>query len=330
MPPKPLSQPKGRGRGGGSAVMRRSRRDAPTPKRHRGISSDEEDYESATEVDPESVADSLVACLSKQEGLLESFIDKLFKMPKMQDKIVSQVLKLLKTTSTENVVTKAADALSHDLNNTIEKLSDNVEKLTDELTKSRNQCDELEQYSRRNNIIISGIPESTTVDAETLAHDFINEYADTTIRFCDIDRAHRITRPSADARATRPRDIIVKFCGHKSKVAILSRKPMKLLKAANDATEEKERVYVREDLTKARNSVLYKARVLKRAGKIKDAFSRDGRIALKLHTDKLVFITTDDEFVEFCKYRKIKYVDPKANYKRQTHDRSIPRPNGHR
>ena len=72
--------------------MRRSRRDAPTPKRHRGISSDEEDYESATEVDPESVADSLVACLSKQEGLLESFIDKLFKMPKMQDKIVKNYL----------------------------------------------------------------------------------------------------------------------------------------------------------------------------------------------------------------------------------------------
>lgn len=307
--------------------MRRSRRDAPTPKRQRGASSDEEDYESTTEVDPDTVAGSLLACLSKQEGLLESFLEKLFKMPKMQDRIVTQVLKLLKTASTENVVTQAANALSHDLNNTIEKLSNNVEKLTGELTKSRNQCDELEQYSRRNNIIISGIPENTSVDAETLAHDFLNEYAESSIRYCDIDRAHRITRPNAGTKATRPRDIIVKFCSHKSKVAILSREPMKLLKAANDAREEKERVFVREDLTKSRNSVLYKARVLKRAGKIKDAFSRDGRIALKLYTNKLVYITTDDEFVEFCKDRKIKFVDPKAKDKRQTHDGPIPGPN---
>ena len=91
----------------------------PPTKRHRGASSASVDYESATEVDPASVADSLLACLSKD--------DKLFKMPSLQDTIVAQVLKVLKTTSTENVVKDTVSAVSHDLTNTIEKLSNNVE-----------------------------------------------------------------------------------------------------------------------------------------------------------------------------------------------------------
>ena len=209
---------------------------------------------------------------------------------------------------------QTVNAVSHDLNSTIEKLFDNVEKLTVELTKSRNQCDELEQYSRRNNIIISGIPESTSADAETQARTFLNDYAETSIHPNDIDRAHRITRvtrPSAGGKSTRPRDIIV---NHKSK---MSSEPMKQLKADNDDKDEKDRVYVRENLTKSRNSILYKARVLKRGRAIKDAFSADGRIVLKLFTDILVFLTTDDEFVEFCKDYKIKFVDPKAKDKSQ-------------
>ena len=330
MPPKPQSQAtRGRGRGGsgaGTAAVRRSRRDFPTPKRHRGQSDDDE-YESATELDPEIVADSLLVCLAKREDLMETFIMKLFKLPKLQDKIVTQVLKLLKTTPTENVVTKTVDAVSHDLNNTIEKLSTNVEKLTDELSKSRNQCDELEQYSRRNNIIISGIPESTTEDVETQALRFMNDYSDESIRYHDIDRAHRITRTSTSATNTRPRDIIVKFTSHKSKKAILSREPMKKLKSDNDDKTVGERVFVREDLTRARNALLYKARVLKRAGHIKDTFSRDGRIAIKLFTDKLVFITNDEEFVKFCSDHKIKYVDPKAKDKKQTRSSSVVTPN---
>ena len=320
MPPKPASQPRGRGRGGACPVGgRRSRRDAPTPKRHRGASSASDDFESATEVDPAVVADSLLACLSKDDDLMVSFIDKLFKMPSLQDKIVAQVMKVLKTTSTENVVKETANAVSHDLTNTIEKLSNNVEKLTTELTKSRNQCDELEQYSRRNNIIISGIPENDTIPAEDLVLTLVNEYAETPIRYSDIDRTHRITRTNAAAggKDKKPRDIIVKFCSYKSKKAILSREPMKKLKAANEVIPDNERIFIREDLTKARNSVLYKGRVLKRAGHIKDAFTRDGRIVLKLFTDKVVFITSEDEFVEFCKDRKIKYVDPKGTVKRK-------------
>ena len=121
MPPKPASQSRARGRGGACPVGgRRSRRDAPTPKRHRGASSASDDYDSASKVGPAVVADSLLACLSKDDDLVLSFIDKLFKMPSLQDKIVAQVLKVLNSTPNENVVKDTASAVSHDLTNTIE------------------------------------------------------------------------------------------------------------------------------------------------------------------------------------------------------------------
>ena len=56
---------------------------------------------------------------------------------------------------------------------------------------------------------------------------------------------------------------------------------------------------------------MYKARVLKWEWTIKVAFSRDGRIVLKLFTEKLMFVTSEDEFDTFCKNHKIKFVDPK-------------------
>lgn len=302
---------------GPAVIVRRSRRDAPTPKRHRAESDNEEDYESSTEVDPDVLIDSLLSCLIKHEGLLEGFVQNLFKVPRMQDKIVAQVLKLLKATPTENVVNQTVTSVTNDLNDTIKELSDNVKKLTGELKTSKNLCDELEQYSRRNNIIISGIHESDTIDSEDLACSFLNQYAETHIQPSDIDRAHRITRPKANDRdrERKPRDIIVKFCSHKPKAAVLSREPMKQLRADNVEKPEKSRVYVREDLTKIRNTVLYKTRVLKRAKSIKDTFSRDGRIVVKLFTDRLIYITNEDEFNEFCTSRNIKFTDPKSKSK---------------
>ena len=69
------------------------------------------------------MADSLLACLSKDEDLMVSFLDKLFKMPFLQEKIVAKVMKVLKTSSTKNVVKETTDASSLDLTNTTEKMS---------------------------------------------------------------------------------------------------------------------------------------------------------------------------------------------------------------
>ena len=91
--------------------MRRSWRDAPTQKRQRGESSGDEDYESATEVDHDVLADSLLSCLVKHDGLPERFTQNLLKIQKKNATQNScQVLKLLQSFSTEHVVNKTIDA----------------------------------------------------------------------------------------------------------------------------------------------------------------------------------------------------------------------------
>ena len=61
---------------------------------------------------------------------------------------------------------------------------------------------------------------------------------------------------------------------------------MEKLRTHNNSKSEKERVYVREDLTKSRGKVLYKARQLKKAGLVKDSFTRDGIITIRMPANK--------------------------------------------
>ena len=130
----------------------------------------------SAEDDPEVLVDSLLACLIKNENLLNSFIEDLFQIPKIQDKIVTQELEVLKNTPTEIVVNQSVKAVANDLNDTTQELSRNVKQLPDELKSSKSQCDDLEQYSRWNNIIMLGIPENAKTKSETLACSILNQY----------------------------------------------------------------------------------------------------------------------------------------------------------
>lgn len=101
---------------------------------------------------------------------------------------------------------------------------------------------------------------------------------------------------------TRPRDIIVKFVSYRSKASVLTKMPMEKLMADNGNQPPHQRIYVREDLTKARATILYKTRHMKKNKLIKDTFSRDGRIVIKpAMSDRIVYVTNDDEFNKFCK-----------------------------
>ena len=66
--------------------------------------------------------------------------------------------------------------------------------------------DNAEQYSRRNSLRMSGVPETATENTDTLVLDAARAI-NSDIDLCDIDRSHRVGRP----RAGKPRDIIVKF-----------------------------------------------------------------------------------------------------------------------
>ena len=75
--------------------------------------------------------------------------------------------------------------------------------------------------------------------------------------------------------------------------------------------KKKNRIYVREDLTKKRGGILNKARQLKKVGLVKDAFTRDGTIIIRMRPNKPsqndinIRISNEDELKSFCQKSKL-------------------------
>ena len=101
----------------------------------------------------------------------------------------------------------------------------------------REQLDDLEQYTRRTNIRIFGIPEPTGTDPEdTDAIDFFANQLGITVSSDHISRSHRTGK-----RGRTPRPIIVRLVHHNMKVQLLRKR--RELKAQETNFD------IREDLT---------------------------------------------------------------------------------
>ena len=116
--------------------------------------------------------------------------------------------------------------LQQSLQDSMQQLTKAVTTLTSELESSKDRCDELEQYSRRNNIRISGILEDLAASTESLVCNMLNSYVDNPILPSEIDRCHRIFKPVAGDTTPKPKGIIVKFVSHKTKAAVVAKQPM--------------------------------------------------------------------------------------------------------
>lgn len=115
------------------------------------------------------------------------------------------------------------------------------------------RTNELEQYSRRNNIRIWGIPETddnedaqTTIDKVVMV---LNEKLGAKLTTYDIDIAHRLGKKQKNRKSGRC--IIVKFLSRMSKIKCLKDRKKKL-KGTN--------IFIQEDLTNLNYSVYMAAR----------------------------------------------------------------------
>ncbi|KAI8486088.1 hypothetical protein Bbelb_361880 [Branchiostoma belcheri] len=149
----------------------------------------------------------------------------------------------------------------------------------------------LEQYSRRNCAIISGIPEtpgerSTDSPVLSIANDTLK--CDPPLNINDIDRSHRLGKPIGDQRL---RPIIVKFCSYRSKAALLRAKTT----ASGRATLKENGIDVNENLTKANMDLLKDARFLVKMKLLNQAWSYDGKIFVKTpQNERRVLYTSID------------------------------------
>lgn len=165
------------------------------------------------------------------------------------------------------------------------------EALTTRVATLEKQVEQGEQYSRRNNLRISGMKEDTGSAENT--DDMLMKIASdigSGIQLVDVDRSHRVGDPRK-ARS-RPREIIVKFATYRSRQNFYKRR-------TSLKDNGYEGVFVNEDLTKFRSNLLYEARKLYKSEHLKGAWSADGNILVKDNTDDIHRITGVSDLDKF-------------------------------
>ena len=84
------------------------------------------------------------------------------------------------------------------------------------------QVDKQEQYSRRNCLLLHGIPRNNNEKTDNLCLAAMNDHLELSITEADIERTHRIGKPRDSGQKLRP--IIVKFVRYNDRRTYLTEK----------------------------------------------------------------------------------------------------------
>lgn len=156
----------------------------------------------------------------------------------------------------------------------ITQLEERVKKLEKEKKDVCDNIDKMEQYSRRNCLLLHGVRENSNEDTDDIVVKTISENLDIDIQKEDLDRTHRIGKGNrADGKA---RPIIIKFARYNVRRNVYSNK--KKLKGKS--------LLITESLTKARVTLLKQAQT--RYG-VENVWTSDGRILHKIGNNILQY-----------------------------------------
>ena len=156
--------------------------------------------------------------------------------------------------------------------------------------------DQLEQYSRRTSVRISGVKEPDVgEDLTVVITNILGNNNPDMPRFTmtDVNRAHRVgqrkRQDSHPDQPQHPRQILVQFKDYDGK--------LNAMRARKRIRETMPHVFIHEDLTQFRAALLYKARQAKRQHDIVDCWSFDGRIVIKDANNKIHTIKDANELM---------------------------------
>jgi len=107
----------------------------------------------------------------------------------------------------------------------------------------------------------------------------------------DIGRSHRVGKPKTFASVTkvatppRPRDILVQFASYRGRDKLFANKA-----GLRDSTHNG--VYINEDLTRERSSILFEVRKLVKSKNVAGAWTADCNILVKTNDSSLIRVNT--------------------------------------
>ena len=164
----------------------------------------------------------------------------------------------------------------------VKVLENTTETLKLDLKTAQDKNDELEQYGRRNSLRVwTPAPEILNENTDRLICDLAKGVG-VTILPQEICRSHRVGRRyTGRDNNQKPRPIIVKFISYATK---------KKLYAARKGLKD---AFISEDLTKTRNTILYRARQQRATGRFLHTWTDDGLIKVRLKSNnKVLSVTT--------------------------------------
>lgn len=213
--------------------------------------------------EPEPTLSMIYKLLFETRESIKAVTTEVASLKKMQGDQAS----ILKNLSQENSALKVENNVLHE---EIKALRVRVEK-TEEIQ------DDLNQYQRKHNLEVHGIPEKDGEDLETIIEALARELEIEDIEYNDIDIVHRL--PSKRS----PKPIIVKFKSYDDKKRLYESR-FKLRKWSN--TEEEKlnganKVYINENLTPTRRQLFNTVRQRARQNGWYNVFTIDGKIFLK-------------------------------------------------
>ncbi|XP_041453251.1 uncharacterized protein LOC121406304 [Lytechinus variegatus] len=186
----------------------------------------------------------------------------------------------------EEVTKQVYESIKLDLHKYSEELAtirSSVNDLSRQLKEIRRQCEDQEQYSRRQCLRFHGIAEKRDENTDQLIIDVVRRNLGINLDPGHIDRSHRITPRSrsnvSQQAAQKPRPIIIKFSRYNTRHEIY--KARSKLKGTD--------VFIHEDLTANRQAIVNKLRFHEN---VKKVWTLDGRITALNADGRKISITS--------------------------------------
>ena len=202
---------------------------------------------------------------------IEAQVKDLFKVN--EETKISQI----KVTESLDALSKKIDELETEIKNKDEKiqlLENRVEILEEEKESQGKEIDDLEQYSRRNCLLLHGVVETNAECTDDIIIKTCAEELGIDVKQEDLDRSHRLGKVKRNDN--KPRPIIVKFARYAVRNKVFSNK--KKLKG--------KKLLITESLTVYRMKLLDEAR--QKYG-VRNVWTYDGRVMYKENNEISVY-----------------------------------------
>lgn len=180
-------------------------------------------------------------------------------------------------------------------NQELQKQNGRLEQKVNELS---SQLKELDQYHRRVNLEITGVPEAQGENPEELVLK-IAQHIHPGTSAKDLDVVHRLGRPSEESQ--RPRPFIVRFSSRRARNAIYDgRRKLKSFSAKDLGFRSSSKIYINENLISSTRELLKEANTARRSAGFKFLWTQNGRIFVrKDEKSQPLIVSSKEDFVKF-------------------------------